>query len=215
MPESMYFSSTSGDFTTTFTVDMTSTAGTVIYVNGDDWYPNGYKWTMSHAESGKNMDGTELALGNNDHNLTFTFFDILDYNLNRATILITPVLEVLSGTVTTTIPELALDYNYVDTGYSGKCPVKVKYENGVSYNIEAKLYDRKGTLLKEFGKTAGSNGYDAVCADLIDAKMQLWSMSTSWTTTSEQIAVIDLNGLNGHDIEFTVTSTPQEIEILQ
>ena len=62
MPESMYFSSTSGDFTTTYTVDMTSGSGTCIYVNGDDWYPNGYKWTMSHAESGKNMDGTKTTL---------------------------------------------------------------------------------------------------------------------------------------------------------
>ena len=167
----MYFSSASGDFTSTFTVDMTCVAGTVVYVNKGVWYPHGYKWTMSHAESGKNMDGTSLALTNSDHNLTFTFFDILDYNLQRATILITPVLQVLSGSVASLIPELALDYNYTDTGYSGKCPIKVKYENSVSYNIEAKLYDRNFTLLKEFGKTAGSNGYDAVCADLIDAKL--------------------------------------------
>ena len=146
--------------------------------------------------------------------MKFDYFDILDYNTNKCTLMITPIIQELSGSVQSTIPELGLAFDYVDAGYSGKCPIKVKYESGVKYNIEAKLVDRHGTLLKEFGKTAGSNGYDAVCPDLIDAKLQLWSMSTSWTTTSEQIAVLDLNNLNGHDIEFIVTNSAQE-QILQ
>lgn len=66
-------------------------------------------------------------------------------------------------------------------------------------------------LLKDFGKTVGSNGYDAVCSELVDAKLGLWNMSTSWHTVSEEIAFLDLNGLNGHDVTFSVTMAATEI----
>jgi len=203
-PESSFFSSTSGAYTTTYLVEDSVTDNTEIYMNPEMWYPNGYKWTVFHAEGGKQMEGTKLALSNDGHDLIFSFFDILDYNTNRCTILITPTLQTAKGSVASSIPELSLDYNYVDTGNSGKCPIKVHYDAGVEHNIEAKLYDREGTLLKNFGKTYGSNGFDAVCSQLVDAKLSLWSMSTSWHTASEQIAHIDMNGLNGHEATFNV-----------
>jgi hypothetical protein len=200
----MYFSSTSGDFTTTYLVDDAVTDVTEIYINPDVWYPDGYKWTIFHAEGGKQMEGTKLTT-TEDHFLSFEFFDILDYDTNLCTILITPTLLIESGSVASSVDGISLDFNYVDSGNSGKCPVKVTYDNAVSYNIEAKLWSRDGTLLKDFGKTKGSNNYDAVCSDLIDAKITLWSMSTLWTTPSVQIALLDLNGLNGHDVTFNVS----------
>jgi hypothetical protein len=52
-PETMYFSSSSGAFTTTYVVDEAVNGVTEIYVNPDVWYPDGYKWTIFHAEGGK------------------------------------------------------------------------------------------------------------------------------------------------------------------
>ena len=66
------------------------------------------------------------------------------------------------------------------------------------------LIDRNGVIINKFGKTIGSNGYKAVCGDLVDAKLSLYSMSTSWTTTSVEVASLDLNGVNGHDITVTI-----------
>jgi hypothetical protein len=74
----MYFSPTNGGFTTTFVVDDTVTAGTEIYINADIWYPNGYKWTFSHPNTGKEMEGVILKVTNKNF-LNFSFFDILDY----------------------------------------------------------------------------------------------------------------------------------------
>ena len=59
-------------------------------------------------------------------------------------------------------------------------------------------------MLNKFGKTIGSNDYKAVCGDLVDAKLSLYSMSTSWGTTSIEVASLDLNGVNGHDITVSI-----------
>jgi len=59
---------------------------------------------------------------------------------------------------------------------------------------------QNNTVAKEFGRTIGSNSYDAVCADLIDAKIAVISTTTSWFTKSAEIAALDLNGSNGHQI---------------
>jgi hypothetical protein len=70
--------------------------------------------------------------------------------------------------------------------------------------MEVMLFDRNGVMINKFGKTAGSNGYKAVCGDLVDAKLSLYSMSTSWGTTSVEVASLDLNGVNGHDITINI-----------
>jgi hypothetical protein len=68
------------------------------------------------------------------------------------------------------------------------------------------LQDRNGNGIKTFGKTIGSNSYDAVCSDLVDAKLVLYKISTSWSTKSVPIATLDLNGVNSHDITVSVDS---------
>ena len=97
-----------------------------------------------------------------------------------------------------------LNWQYVETGESGKCPIKVHYGSDVHRNMEVMLFDRNGIMLNKFGKTIGSNGYKAVCGDLVDAKLSLYSMSTSWGTTSIEVASLDLNGVNGHDITVSI-----------
>jgi hypothetical protein len=143
--------------------------------------------------------------------MDFSYFDILDYDTNLATVLITPTLQSLKGSIPSSLPKISLDYDYEDTGNSGKCPIKVHYDSGIPYNVKAKLIDRNGELLKDFGATIGSNGYDAVCSDLVDAKLTLWSLSSSWSKVSEEIASIDLNGVNGHNINIRVAFAPEQL----
>lgn len=92
LPQSSYFSSRSGAYTTTYTVDKNVTANTQVFFNKDVFYPNGYKWTMFHAEGGKQMEGTNMKLLDDQHTMDFSYFDILDYDTNLATVLITPTL---------------------------------------------------------------------------------------------------------------------------
>lgn len=80
----------------------------------------------------------------------------------------------------------------------GKCPIKVTFDDGIAHNIKVELVLQNNTVAKEFGRTFGSNSYDAICADLIDAKLAVISMTTSWFTKSVEVAALDLNGSNGH-----------------
>lgn len=68
------------------------------------------------------------------------------------------------------------------------------------------MQNRNGTGIKTFGKTIGSNSYDAVCSDLVDANLVLYKISTSWGTKSIPIASLSLNGVNSHDITVSVDS---------
>jgi hypothetical protein len=46
---------------------------------------------------------------------------------------------------------------------------------------------------------------DAICSSLIDGKLALYSKTTSWFNQSHQIAVLDLNGVNGHNITVNIS----------
>lgn len=118
-------------------------------------------------------------------------------------ILITPLLSETEGSIMATNEQYKMDWTFLETGDSGKCPISVSYES-IPHNITVNLMDRHGKMVYEFGKTMGSNGYKAACYELIDAKLSLFSHSTSWSTTTVEIAHLDLNGVNGHDIDVTV-----------
>lgn len=79
----MYFSTKSGAFKTTFTVDDTVTGKTEIYTNIPVWYPQGMKTTISHAKSGKQMEGVTIKSSLANY-MDFTFFDIRDYSNQQA-----------------------------------------------------------------------------------------------------------------------------------
>lgn len=90
-PESMYFSTKSGAFKTTFTVDETVTANTEIYTNLPVWYPQGMKTTISHPKTGKQMEGVTIKTPTSNY-MDLVFFDIQDYKNQKAQVLITPTL---------------------------------------------------------------------------------------------------------------------------
>lgn len=66
------------------------------------------------------------------------------------------------------------------------------------------LHDRHGNLLKEFGKTKGSNGYKGICANMIGAKISLWHKTETWDTKSFEVAHLPLGAMNGVDLEIDV-----------
>jgi len=155
-PQTMYFSTKSGAFETKYIVDDTITANTEVYVNNPIWYPQGMKTTISHAKSGKQMEGVFIKSPMENY-LDFTFFDIQDYAKNTAQILITPILQETVGDVVSSDNSINANYNFEDTGLNGACPIKVTYENGIAKNIQVELITRNKTVAKEFGRTIGSN----------------------------------------------------------
>lgn len=98
-----------------------------------------------------------------------------------------------------------MDWTFTDTGLNGACPIKVTYEK-IPHNLEAHLFNRDGAMVYTFGKTVGSNGYKALCSDLIDSKLSLYSKSTSWSSPSVEVASLNLSGVNGHDIDVTISA---------
>lgn len=146
------------------------------------------------------MDGVKLNSTDDGHYLTFNFWDILDYTGKDCNILITPNMTNLTGHIVASDNNYTMDYEFTDEGYTGKCPIRVKYHN-IPYYMEVVLHDRHGNHLNTFGKTWGSNGYSGVCPDMIDAKLSLWHKSEFWYTQSVKVAELALNGMNGHSLE--------------
>ena len=93
----------------------------------------------------------------------------------------------------------------------GQCPIKVTYDDGIAHNIQVDLVLKDKTIAKEFGRTRGSNSYEAVCGDLIDGKLAVISKTTSWFTQSVEIAQVDLNGANGHSITVHIANVATSI----
>jgi hypothetical protein len=178
---------------------------TVVYINAPVWYPNGFKWVFSHPKNGKEMDGVKMATSDDGHYLTFSFWDIYGVQGNECDIVITPTLNAtqMKGRIESTDGNWTLDYNYTDQGYTGKCPIKVKFHN-VPYYMKVYLHHKNGTLLNEFGKTFGSNGYNGVCADLLDARISLWHRAEIWNSTSAEVAVLPLLAPNGMDLDIDI-----------
>jgi hypothetical protein len=204
----MYFSPTSGSFYTSFIFDASISALTQVYMNPTIWYPNGYKWTMSKTKNGTALPATTVKKTEGGTDLAFSLFDTLIEDGRSLEILITPTLAALEGVIPATEEDLAIVYNYVDTGDSSKCPIKVHYAKHASdHSIQAALFDKTGATVKVFGKTIGSNGYDATCSELVDARIGLFKMSTSIFNESREIASLDLNGVNGHDISILIDKT--------
>ena len=104
----------------------------------------------------------------------------------------------MSGVIPASDNSLNVNFEFTDIGLGGKCPMKVTFDDGIPHNIKVELVLQNNTVAKEFGRTFGSNSFDAICADLIDAKLAVISMTTSWFTTSVEVAALDLNGSNGH-----------------
>lgn len=189
---------------------MTATANTEIYTNIPVWYPQGMKITISHPKSGKQMEGVTIKTPMQNY-MDFAFFDIRDYNKQDAQILITPILQNATGTIKSSEGSLDVNFDFQDTGLSGKCPIKVTYEDGIAHNIQVELVLKDKTVAKEFGRTRGSNSHDAVCADLIDGKIAVISKTTSWFTQSIEIAQVDLNGANGHSITIHISNVASSV----
>lgn len=143
--------------------------------------------------------------------MDFVFFDIKDYNKQQAQILITPTLQNATGTILSSDGTLNVNFDFEDIGLSGKCRIKVTYDDGIAHNIEAELVLKDRTVAKDFGRTRGSNSYDAICADLIDSKIAVISRTTSWFTQSVEIAQVDLNGANGHSITIHIANLASSI----
>lgn len=109
----------------------------------------------------------------------------------------------MKGTVVSNDTEWQMDYEFTDDGYTGKCPIKVKYHKAPRY-IEAYLYDRHGNVTNRFGKTWGSNGYKAICSELIGGKITLWHKTETWATQSYQIAELPIRAMNGMSLEINI-----------
>jgi hypothetical protein len=137
---------------------MTVTANTEIYANIPVWYPNGMKTTISHAKSGKQMEGVTIKTPLQNY-MDFSFFDIRDYNKQQAQILITPTLQTATGTILSSDSSVNVNFAFEDIGFGGQCPIKVTYDNGIEHNIQVELVLRDQSVAKEFGRTIGSNSY--------------------------------------------------------
>ena len=134
----MYFSTKSGAFKTTFTVDDTVTASTEIYTNIPVWYPQGMKTTISHARTGKQAEGVTIKTPMANY-MDFSFFDIHAYTHQQLQILITPTLLTTSGSILASDSSLNVNYDFADTGLDGKCPMKVTFDDGIAHNIKVEL----------------------------------------------------------------------------
>lgn len=98
-----------------------------------------------------------------------------------------------------------MDFTFEDNGFGNNCPIKVTYDNDVDHKYEVWYISRDGKVEQQFGRTIGSNKLDAICSSLIDGKLVLFSKTTSWFNQSHQIAVLDLNGVNGHNITVNIS----------
>ena len=105
----------------------TQSALTEIYMNQPVWYPDGYKWVWSDPKNGKPREGVFVEETQNGHYLQFSLFDPLMYTDENITILITRKMNetMAKGKVESTDKTYVLDYQYTDTGYTGKCNIKV------------------------------------------------------------------------------------------
>lgn len=98
-----------------------------------------------------------------------------------------------------------MDFTFEDNGLGNNCPIKVTYDNDIDHKYEVWYISRDNKVEQQFGRTIGSNKFDAVCSSLIDGKLALYSKTTSWFNQSHQIAVLDLNGVNGHNITVNIS----------
>ena len=212
-PVSSFFSSKSGAFITKFNYTKSITADTELFTY-PDWYPQGYKITMARADSGKTLEGmTKYMVGDHPNYTGFSFFDDTYYDGRDVQIIVTPAIQKISG-VDTGVgnggKSYQLSWNMTDIGADAFCTFNVNWSDGMPRSLEAHIVNRNNESIKTFISHKKSDSKQFNCADVIDGKFSLISISTGLFTLSKEVVSISLSGINGHTLDINISAPASE-----